>query len=89
MTAVWQAPSADSIRLAVGEVFSRPEYDWRPRGRSGMGAQVWSLFLELLAWLDRLHDTHPVGYWALIGLLSLVLAVILVHFAYVLWRSLR
>src|SRR5690242_21682847 len=54
-----------------------------------MWSKVWSLFLQLLDWLDRLHDTHPVGYWALIGLLMLMLAVILGHFIYVLWRSLR
>jgi uncharacterized iron-regulated membrane protein len=89
VTAVWQAASADSIRLAVQEVFAAREYDWRFRARSSMWSQVWSLFLRLLEWLDRLHDTHPVGYWALIGLLMLMLAVILGHFIYVLWRSLR
>ncbi|MGE5141922.1 MAG: DUF4129 domain-containing protein [Acidobacteriota bacterium] len=89
MTALWQAASADSIQLAVREVFSAREYDWRFRARTSMWSKVWSLFLRLLAWLDRLHDTHPVGYWALIGLLCLMLAVILGHFVYVLWRSLR
>ncbi len=89
MTALWQAASADSIRLAVQEVFSAREYDWRFRARSSMWSRVWSLFLRLLDWLDRLHDTHPVGYWALIGLLILILAVILGHFIYVLVRSLR
>lgn len=89
MTVVWQAASADSIRLAVQEVFSAREYDWRFRARSSMWSHVWSWFLRLLEWLDRLHDTHPVGYWALIGLLILMLAVILGHFIYVLWRSLH
>lgn len=89
MTAVWQAASADSIRLAVQEVFAAREYDWRFRSRTSMWSHVWSWFLRLLEWLDRLHDTHPVGYWALIGFLILVLAVILGHFIYVLWRSLR
>ena len=89
MTLLWQAASADSIRLAVQEVFSAREYDWRFRARSSMWSRVWSLFLRLLEWLDRLHETHPVGYWALIGLLILILAVILGHFIYVLLRSLR
>jgi Domain of unknown function (DUF4129) len=89
VTAVWQAASADSIRLAVQEVFTAREYDWRFRARSSMWSQVWSLFLRLLEWLDRLHETHPVGYWALISLLILMLAVILGHFIFVLWRSLR
>ncbi len=88
MIALWQTASADSIRLAVQEVFTAREYDWRFRAHRSMWSQVWSLFLRLLEWLDRLHDTHPVGYWALIGLLILILAVILGHFTYMLWRSL-
>jgi Domain of unknown function (DUF4129) len=89
VTALWQAASADSIRLAVQEVFSAREYDWRFRARSSMASKLWSLFLRLLDWLDRLHATHPLGYWTLIGLLILMLTVILGHFIYVLWKSLR
>ena len=89
MIALWQAASADSIQHAVKEVFSAREYDWRFRARTSMWSKIWSLFLQLLDWLDRLHDTHPVGYWALIAFLALMLSVILVHFIYVLWRSLR
>ena len=89
MIAPWQAASADAIRLAVKEVFSAREYDWRYRARTTLWSKIWSLFLQLLDWLDRLHTTHPLGYWALIGLLTLMLAFIIAHFIYLLWRSLR
>lgn len=89
MIALWQAPPADSIRAAVQHVFAAREYDWRSRVRTSLWTKAWNLFLRVLAWLDQLHDTHPVGYWALIGLMAAMLAAILVHFGFVLWRVLR
>ena len=78
---------ADSVRRVVGEVFSRPEFQWVERRRVlGWLANLW---YGLLDWIDRLATQHPVGYT--IGLILIVVLVILLlsHITYVVWRIVR
>lgn len=89
MISLSQAASADSIRTVVRQVFAASEYDWKSGVRTSVWSRVGLWFLRGVAWLERLHDTHPVGYWVLIGLMVAMLVAILVHFGYVLVRVLR
>lgn len=82
-----QAPSADSLRAVVREVFSAREYDW---GRSAT-AFSWfqQQFLRILDWLDRLREANPGAYYALLIAMVALLLAILAHFTYILWRAFR
>ncbi|MGH7567487.1 MAG: DUF4129 domain-containing protein [Gemmatimonadales bacterium] len=82
-----QIPSADSLRAVLREVFSGREYQW---GRPAT-ALAWleGHFLRLLDWLDRLREANPLGYYALLIMMVAVLGLILLHFAYILWRAFR
>lgn len=68
-------------------MFARPEFQWIERRR----ALAWltSLWYNLIDWLDRLSERHPVGY--MIGLLVVIVlvAVLLTHIGYVVWRIVR
>lgn len=80
-----QAPAADSIRHVVRHVLAGPRYQWtRPRD---LFAPLRRLLSALMHWLDHLQEAHPATYWALIGASVVVLAAILVHFAYLIWRT--
>jgi len=76
----------DELREVFRQIFSAPEYQWdRPR----------SLFDVIGDWMDRvteffqrLHESHPFGYYVVVAMLSAVLVVVLIHFAYIIWRVL-
>lgn len=71
----------------VGQVFSRPEFQWVERHR------VLSWLLQqrdkFRDWLNRLAEQHPTGYTIGLGLLVIVLVVFVVHIGYVVWRIVR
>ena len=75
------------MRRVVGEVFARPEFHWVERKR--VLSWLASLWYDLLNWLDRLADQHPVGYT--VGLVFIILLVLLLlsHIGYVVWRVVR
>ncbi len=80
-----QTPEA--IREALEEIFTAPEYQWnRPRSLFDVVGEWLSSISEVL---QRLHATHPLGYYVLVGLLTAVLLAVLTHFAYVLWQVIR
>ena len=82
-----QEVTADSIRTVLRQVYAGPEYDWEFR------RNPFQFFFDLLgsvaAWLAKLEVTHPVAYWILMGVMTGLLVAILLHFAYLVVRTLR
>jgi len=77
----------DSIRQAVKEVFAGPTYQWdRPRS---IFLVVGEWFQRVAKMLDSLQESHPLGYYVVLGLLTGLLIAILAHFAYLVWRVIR
>jgi len=77
----------DSLRRVVGQVFSRPEFQWVEGHRVlSWLLQQWDKFRD---WLNRLAEQHPTGYNIGLGLLVIVLVVLVVHIGYVVWRIVR
>ncbi|HEV8511417.1 MAG TPA: DUF4129 domain-containing protein [Gemmatimonadales bacterium] len=71
----------------VGQVFARPEFQWIERQRiASWLARQWH---ELINWLDRLADQHPIGFNVGLALVVVGLVVLLVHIGYVMWRIVR
>jgi len=71
----------------VGQVFSRPEYQWIERRRLvSWLARQWH---NLVEWLNHLADRYPVGFNIGLALVVVALIVLLVHVAYVMWRIVR
>ncbi|OLC02282.1 MAG: hypothetical protein AUH78_09230 [Gemmatimonadetes bacterium 13_1_40CM_4_69_8] len=81
------APPADSLRRALGEVFARPEYAWVPR--FSLGDWLHEQALRLLDWIGRQHTAHPAAFKVVLGILVVVLAGLLIHMGYVVWRITR
>lgn len=75
---------ADSVRRVVGQVFSRPEYEWLEQQR--VLSWIVRQWHNLVAALDRLSSQYPLAYD--LGLVLVVVALILLlgHVAYVIWR---
>ena len=80
-------PPSDSLGRALGDVFGRPEYAWA--GRRSFGEWVRELWYRLLDWIGTLHATHPAGFKVLLAVLILILAGLVLHVGYVLWRIAR
>ncbi len=71
----------------VGQVFTRPEYQWVERRRLvSWLARQWH---NLVEWLNHLADRYPVGFNIGLALVVVALIVLLVHVAYVMWRIVR
>jgi hypothetical protein len=77
----------DSLRAIIDDVFSAGEYRWRES--SGLRQWILDTFGSLLDWLDALRGTHPIAYMVFIAVNVGILIAILVHFAYVISRTLR
>ncbi|UCG87005.1 MAG: DUF4129 domain-containing protein [Gemmatimonadota bacterium] len=81
------AQSSEAIRDALQQVFSGPEYQWdQPRSLFDV---VGGWLNDVVEALQRLHASHPLGYYILVGLLTAVLLAVLTHFAYVLWQVVK
>lgn len=82
-----QAVPPDSVRRAVQEVFSRPEYGWAPGGRPlHLLRDLWSRLEE---WLNRFGAQHPIGFQLLFWGAVLLLVALLVHLGWLGWRIYR
>jgi len=80
-------PLSDSLRRALDEVFARPEYSWTAyRSPFDWLRELW---YRLLDWLGTMQTVHPVGFKALLVVLIAVLAGLLAHIGYVVWRIMR
>jgi hypothetical protein len=85
LTATLVAP--DSLRAALDSVFRSPAYDWRsPEVALSWLRERW---LALLAWLGTLRDANPIIYRIMIAMLVVILLAILLHAAWVLYRTAR
>ena len=82
-----QGVAPDSLRRALGDVFARPEYRWV------QGRTLWQWLLELwyrvLDWLGTLQTAHPSGYRMLMVALMVLLAGLVAHIGWVVWRITR
>jgi Domain of unknown function (DUF4129) len=78
---------ADSVRAVLDAVLAQPAYAWHER-RHPL-AFLWEAMGALRDWLDQLAADHPVAFLILMLALTSVLVVILTHFGYLIWRSLR
>lgn len=82
-----QGISPDSIRRALGDVFARPAYQWvEQRSVRSWLRLRWD---ELREWIDALRESDPALFNVLLVALVLLLAALLLHIGYVLWRVLR
>jgi len=79
--------AADSVRRVIAEVFARPEYQWveRPHVLSWFARQ-WH---NLIAWLNRVAEQHPIGFNVGLAVAVICLVFLLVHIGYVMWRIVR
>jgi hypothetical protein len=77
----------DSLRRVLDEVFAQPEYAWAAR-RAPFDWFV-DLWRRMLDWLDAMQAAHPAGFKALLAVLIVILAGMLLHVGFVVWRITR
>src|SRR5439155_645510 len=82
-------PPADSLRRALGEVFARPEYAWGTGEGRGPFDWLRELWFRLLDWIGTMQSAHPAGFKLLLAALIAVLAGLVLHVGYVVWRITR
>lgn len=87
MSAPLQSPPADSLRAVLRRIYDSPEYEWE-KARDPFGF-LRELHAALLEWLQGFQESHPVAYLIFLGVLTVLLLGILVHFGYLVWRSLK
>ena len=80
-------PAADSVRRALEDVFARPEYVWEPR--FSLGDWIREQALRLFDWIGRQQTAHPAAFKVVLTILIAVLAGLLIHMGYVVWRITR
>jgi hypothetical protein len=84
-----QAPvlPADSLRTLIDSVLAGPAYQqYAPRDPWAPVRRAWAALME---WIDRLRETNPGAYEALIWGLVLILLAIVAHAAWVAARTIR
>jgi hypothetical protein len=65
-------------------VFSAPRYQWVERRHPLQWlSDLWTTFLD---WVDRLNAGHPTLSWLMFGVAIVLLALLLTHIAYTVWR---
>ncbi len=78
---------ADSVRRILGTVFAQRDYQWVQRREPLRWIkQLWFRFLD---WIESFSHAHPIGYNALLVVLTVVLLLMLAHIGYVVWRVTR
>ena len=77
----------DSVRAVLRDIFAARSYDWT--ARPDPWAWIRAAWHELVAFFDRMSDQHPVGYWALMAVLVLIVILIFMHIGSALKRALR
>ncbi len=87
MIAAPQQPPPDSVRAVMRQIFARPEYQWRIR-RNVLDVirAYWNALMDVL---DRMSAAHPVAFIAFMLVLTLIVALLFTHIAFVLRRALR
>ena len=81
------APGPDSLRAVLDTVFAGPAYVWvEPKNPLDFLLRWWR---EFLRWLSGLEQAQPLVYWALIWILTAILAAIVVHAVFVMAQTLK
>lgn len=86
MSPVLQGLPADSLRAVLGQVFAQPEFRWREAPNPFQWAR--EALAGILDWLSALYQSHPGAYFVVIAALLTIVAGLLVHVGYVVWRAL-
>jgi hypothetical protein len=89
VSALLQHAAPDSLAVVLRAVFAAREYQWKGTGTSSTWAWLMERLQRGLEWLENLRLVFPIHYYALVGLLALVLIVILVHLTWVVRQSFR
>ncbi len=77
----------DSLRAVLDSVFTSPAYDWRPPNTAVTWIQQrWRAVVE---WLTTMRDLNPRVYHAVVLLLVATLVAIILHAAWILYRTAR
>jgi hypothetical protein len=87
MTQLPQDVTPDSVRAVLRDVFASRSYEWS--SRRNPWEYVIAAWRTMMAALQRLQDVHPIGFLALMFVLTLVSLLLLTHVAFVLLRALR
>jgi hypothetical protein len=87
VSAVQQHIDPHSLAAVVRAVFADREYQWT----RASGTWVWLMerVQRLLAWLEHLRLSFPLPYYVLLGVMILLLAVLVAHLSWIVWRSLH
>lgn len=78
---------ADSLRRALADVFARPEFRWAERRHPLQWLRT--LWGRLTDWLDAFQSANPGLFDVFVAVLLVLLAGILAHVTYVVWRIVR
>lgn len=82
-----QQPPPDSVRAVLRTIFEDPQYEWRvQRGVIDILEGYWR---AMMAFMDRMAAQHPVGFLAVMLLLTLVALLMFTHIGLVVRRALR
>jgi hypothetical protein len=83
----FQGTPQDSIRAVLDQVFAAGDFRWEEPPE--VTNWLVSRFHELMRWLQDLEASYPVSYWIVMGVASVLLVVILIHFSYLIAKALR
>ena len=87
MSTVPQHVDPDSLTATLRAVFAAREYQWTGARVSNTWVWLMERLQQFVEWLDGLRLVFPVYYYILLSVLTLLLAVLLVHLTLVVWRS--
>lgn len=82
-----QLPPADSLRAVLRDVLQSPDFAWQERRHPLQ--PLMDFARRLIEWFGRLSEEHPVAYWSLLAAMTLLLAAMIVHMAWVVRQALR
>ncbi|HWA57868.1 MAG TPA: DUF4129 domain-containing protein [Gemmatimonadales bacterium] len=81
------AVPADSLRAVLDSVFAGSAYEWvEPTNPLAFLSRWWTAFLR---WLSGMEQHQPLLYWALVWILTAILAAIVVHAVYIMAQTLK
>ncbi|HET7600498.1 MAG TPA: DUF4129 domain-containing protein [Gemmatimonadales bacterium] len=79
--------AGDSLRAVLDSVFAAPAYRWIEQPDPWAQLRAW--FWRATEWLLALRADHPAAFRAVVAGMCLVVAAVLAHAGYVLWRTAR
>jgi hypothetical protein len=79
----WQRP--DTLRAVLDSVFRAPAYKWGHAGDPFAILRRW--WLEFKLWVGSLRESNPLGYKLFLWALLAILAVVVLHALWVMYRA--